>query len=107
MIREHSSAETSLNALFEIFANQHRRYTLHHLSNMDGVTATVSALIETLAQFSTTSCKRLRIQLHHCHLPKMAAYNLIEYDSRSQTIRYHGDNRVETLLAVSRTHEIE
>ncbi|WP_425556770.1 DUF7344 domain-containing protein [Haladaptatus pallidirubidus] len=60
-----------------------------------------------LPSWITTTRKPLRIQLYHCHLPKLVKENLIEYDSRSQTIRYHGSDRVEVLLEISQNHEFE
>jgi hypothetical protein len=38
--------------------------------------------------------------LHH-HLPKLATINLLEFDSRSGMVRYHGDELVEALLDVT------
>jgi hypothetical protein len=97
----------TLDALFEILANQQRRYTLYHLSKMKGVTITLSELIDVLVQDVTATRTQLRLELHHCHLPKLADYNIIEYDPRSQTIRYHNSDRLETLLGVCQHHERE
>ncbi len=39
------------------------------------------------------------VRLHHSTLPRLADAGLIEYDSRSSTVRYHGDQDIEELLA--------
>lgn len=101
------TSEPTFDALFEILANQQRRYTLYYLSKMKGATITLSTLIDRLMQDITTTRKHLRLNLHHRHLPKLADYNLIEYDSRSQTIRYHSTDRLEALVGVCQHHERE
>ncbi|WP_438267501.1 DUF7344 domain-containing protein [Haladaptatus halobius] len=93
--------------LFKILANQHRRYLLYHLSTMNGEAFTLSALVDILAQDVAITRKHLRINLHQRHLPKLADHNVIEYDSRSQTIHYRGNNRLEVLLEMCRHQEQE
>ena len=41
------------------------------------------------------------IELHHKHLPKLAAAGWIEYDSENKTIRY--ESRIETIRSALRT----
>ncbi|WP_438267096.1 DUF7344 domain-containing protein [Haladaptatus salinisoli] len=101
------TSEPTFDALFEILANQQRRHSLYHLSKLNGATITLSALIDVLLQSITTTRTQLRLNLHHRHLPKLADYNIIEYDQRSQTIRYHGNDRLESLLRVGQQHERE
>ncbi|PSP52405.1 hypothetical protein BRC67_04670 [Halobacteriales archaeon QH_3_68_24] len=43
----------------------------------------------------------MRIELHHIHLPKLAAAGWIEYDSENRTIRY--ESRIETIRSALRT----
>nr|WP_265110668.1 hypothetical protein [Halosolutus halophilus] len=40
---------------------------------------------------------RLRLDLHHSKLPKLEAAGLVEYDDRTETVRYHPNDRVEKL----------
>ncbi|WP_458190889.1 DUF7344 domain-containing protein [Haladaptatus sp. NG-WS-4] len=42
--------------------------------------------------------ERITIELLHNHLPRLADAGVLEYDQRSETIRYWGDSRLETLL---------
>ncbi|WP_438267473.1 DUF7344 domain-containing protein [Haladaptatus halobius] len=99
------SSEPSFDMLFKILANQHRRYLLYHLSTMNGEAFTLSTLVDRLAQDVTTTRERLQINLHQRHLPKLADYNIIEYDSRNQTIRYHSSDHLEILLEMYRYQE--
>ncbi|MFO8114719.1 MAG: hypothetical protein R6U01_05060 [Halorubrum sp.] len=41
---------------------------------------------------------KIEVELHHIHLPKLTNMDAIEFDSGSETIRYHGDKLVEALL---------
>lgn len=45
---------------------------------------------------------QLALTLHHLHLPKLAQAGIIEYDARSHAIRYHPDERIESI-----THSIK
>ncbi|WP_076432324.1 DUF7344 domain-containing protein [Haladaptatus litoreus] len=42
--------------------------------------------------------KRITIGLLHNHLPRLADAGVLEYDQRSETVRYWGDSRLETPL---------
>jgi hypothetical protein len=49
----------------------------------------------------TADSDAVRIELHHSHLPKLAAAGWIEYDSENKTIRY--ESRIETIRSALRT----
>ena len=49
----------------------------------------------------TADSDAVRIELHHSHLPKLAAAGWIEYDSEDRTIRY--ESQVETVRSALRT----
>ena len=49
----------------------------------------------------TADSDAVRIELHHIHLPKLAAAGWIEYDSKNKTIRY--ESRIETIRSALRT----
>ncbi len=95
----------SLGSLFKLLADPHRRYTMYHLATMDGETVDLSNLVVALSDRVTTPPERLEINLCHVHLPKLADHNLIEYDERSETIRYRGGERVETVVEFARSEE--
>jgi len=97
--------QISLGSLFKVLSDPHRRSTIYYLSTMDGETADLSSLVGALNERVATSLDRLEINLRHIHLPKLADYNLIEYDERSETIRYRDGERVETVLEVAQSEE--
>ena len=49
----------------------------------------------------TADSDAVKIELHHNHLPKLAAAGWIEYDSETRTIRY--ESRIETIRSALRT----
>ena len=49
----------------------------------------------------TADSDAVRIELHHNHLPRLAAAGWIEYDSENRTIRY--ESRIETIRSALRT----
>jgi len=87
------SAET----LFDLLQNRHRRYALYSLDGNEDTVVTLSELTEEVLDWerrmnagkeSTAELEtRIRVSLHHTHLPKMAEAGLVEYDSRSETVR--------------------
>ena len=53
----------------------------------------------------TADSDAVEIELHHSHLPKLAAADWIEYDSGNRTIRY--ESRIETIRSALRTRADE
>ncbi|WP_231187189.1 hypothetical protein [Haladaptatus sp. DYF46] len=45
-----------------------------------------------------TSPEQARIALVHKHLPRLADYNIIEYDKHGETVYYHETPRLEQYL---------
>lgn len=42
--------------------------------------------------------RRVATTLHHRHLPRLSVTPLLDYDGRSKTVRYRGDDRVAAYL---------
>lgn len=103
----------SLDAVLEILANERRRYLLEYLWEQPGDVESFEAVTE----HTVTELRRkrgcqpdrtdIRIGLQQHHLPKLADAGVIEYDVRSQTIRYRGDERLEALYERIREFERE
>jgi hypothetical protein len=68
--------------------------------------ATVDELVTYLrSQFDTHAGEdvdRLGTQLHHSHLPKLENHGILEYDDRSETIRYRGERGIEWFVACAK-----
>ncbi|WP_227378577.1 DUF7344 domain-containing protein [Haladaptatus halobius] len=50
---------------------------------------------------AVTAPEQARIALVHKHFPKFADYDVIEYDERSETVRYHETQHLEQYLALA------
>ncbi|RQG89557.1 DUF7344 domain-containing protein [Natrarchaeobius chitinivorans] len=87
-----------------------RRRLLFELSNHDNpvhLDAPVDGMTGSESAGATTRHDRppdpntVKTELHHSHLPKLAAAGWIEYDSETKTIRY--ESRIETIQSVLQT----
>ena len=93
------SGDVSIDAALELLADQRRRLAIQYLRGApDGV-----ASFEELVDYVSTECpndtrKRLQTHLHHVSLPRLDKSGLIDYDHRSQTIRYHANSVVDELV---------
>ncbi|WP_266082905.1 DUF7344 domain-containing protein [Haladaptatus caseinilyticus] len=101
------TSEPSFDTLFTLLANQQRRSILSHLTTMQGMTISHQALVDVLTHSLAVSRERLRLNLHHRHLPKLADCNLVEYDSEEETIRYQSSDRLEDLLEIGQHSALE
>lgn len=95
----------SLDACLHLVADRHRRRIVHHLRHEANGTTTVDDLVDQFHSSGSDSKngplqdrEELAIQLHHTHLPKLAEHGVVEFEHRSEAIRYHPDEQVETVL---------
>jgi hypothetical protein len=68
----------------------------------------VEYIVSSDSRSGTTSAEhheRVRIGLLHNHLPRLADAGVLEYDQRSEMVRYWGDSRLETLLGTAPSDE--
>lgn len=90
--------ERTLDHLFRLLADRHRRYTLYYLNTTEFDVVTLDEVADYAAErdqkdteeqerMNDTLHERIRMYLHHNHLPKLAEAGLIDYDTRNQTIR--------------------
>lgn len=103
--KEGRMTSPSLDACLQLVADRHRRRVIHHLRREDDETTTFDDLVEQLSRRDSDpdngpprSRDQLAIQLHHAHLPKLAAHGVVEFDPGSGAVRYHSDEQVETVL---------
>ena len=103
----------SLDALLDILANQRRRYLLEYLwERPDGVGSFEEATKHTIAEIGRKQGYQpnhddIQVDLQQHHLPKLADAGIIEYDIRSQTIRYRDHDRLEEIYDRVREFEID
>lgn len=94
-----NASHLSLDTVFDLLANRRRRYVLYYLAaaedeqvlKLEDIAGQVEAWErewDTAETPETTDRQeRIRIDLHHNHLPRLAAAGLIDYDGRTETIR--------------------
>lgn len=100
------------NGLYQALAHPRRRVVVSCLAPSAasaGGDVTAISLDELASEVATAEVpegtdadeerrRRVRISLHHCHLPKLDALDVLEYDSADQTVRYRRDDVVDELL---------
>lgn len=93
---EQTMTAAELDSLFELLANRQRRRVLGYLVDAADGVATFPDIIDHVVAESgdSTDDERVAINLHHTHLPKLEAENVVEYDDRSETVRYRGSSAV-------------
>ncbi len=94
-----------LDALLPILADPVRRRIITHLREAPTETVSLDELTTQLATDSEHDPEYTRILLHHKHLPKLADEAIVDYDRRTNTVRYDGHPELETLLDTVHTHQ--
>lgn len=87
-----------------------RRCIIHFLQESETDQVSIGDVVSHLQKQDPTSDGhgRIAVDLHHSHLPELATLDALEYDSRSETVRYHGDELVEALLeSTPETHVLD
>lgn len=103
----------SLDATFDVLADTDRRIILGHLIEAPDHVATVDELVTQLVtrkadqRGEVPSPDSLEMQIHHIHLSKLVDVGLVEYDARSEELRYWPDDRLETWLQRAQTDETD
>ncbi|WP_425493598.1 DUF7344 domain-containing protein [Natronosalvus vescus] len=77
-------------AVHRALACAYRRRVVEYLAGCEGDVATVDELIANLHDHDevTENRRHIAVKLHHVALPKLATLGFLEYDDRSQTVRY-------------------
>ena len=95
----------ALDACLELVADRRRRRIIRELRQKEDGETTVEALVDRLHDSewpreddSHLERDRIALHLHHNHLPKMADFDIVEYDADNGTVRYRPHDRLEALL---------
>lgn len=95
----------SLDAILELLASAQRREILRALRDESDHTATVDELVahvvdrETQRTGTRPGRDQIEMMFHHVHLSKLVDAGLVEYDARSQELRYWSHDQLEDLLS--------
>lgn len=101
--------------MFHILADKHRRYVLYYLNQTSDDVIHLEELVEQVATWhpdvseeadADDQYQRVVIELHHKHLPALAETGIIDYDARSNTIKYWGLDHLEQHLDLAAEVEL-
>lgn len=90
-----NSEEETLDACCDVLSDQRRRYLCAHLLKSGEGVYSLDELVERVRERGRDDAselekhrQRIRLELHHWHLPKLADTGLINYDAGTRTVRY-------------------
>lgn len=101
-----NAPQPSLDTVFELLANQRRRYILYYLDEIETPVVRLDDLTDQLVEWerdwenrdtndTADHWETVRIDLHHSQLPRLANANFIDYDARTETIRNWDDPAID------------
>ncbi|MDZ7730153.1 MAG: hypothetical protein U5K37_03105 [Natrialbaceae archaeon] len=89
----------SLDFVFELLASSRRRLVLYRLNEARDGTAKLEDLARYISVYENeSSLESIQLALEHTHLPKLVAAGIVEFDPRSDTIRYWSHPSIEEWL---------
>lgn len=97
---------TQLNEAFDILTHPHRRYVLYHLRNKTEEVS-IEALAVAIADSDevhsgmerATSIDKIKANLHHTHLPKLAEAGFVTVDATRDSIGLARTDGLDRFLA--------
>lgn len=97
--------DPDIDECLDLLADERRRQVLTHLRqatdsamSFDDLLDAVHGDVPDTGHQPRRHRDELAIELHHTHLPKLAANGLVEFEPRSGIVRYHHDEQVERVL---------
>lgn len=114
-VSRYPTVTDSLNVIFGLLGDDHRRYLLYYLRGMDGAVAEFEAAVNAVYKYEAAgadtddhaSWEEIRIELHHTHLPRLADAEIVDYDPRHGTIRFTGHPALEEWVDHARYKELD
>ena len=97
----------SPDTILYVVADEHRCAILNAVTNASEKTLEFEVLVDHVADWvgdedaeraSDEHRRRVRIALHHTHLPKLADAGIVDYDQRGHKVRYRSHPMVEEYL---------
>lgn len=99
----------SANTILSVVANEHRRAILYTLDKASEKTLAYDVLVDRVAdrvrdkdteRVSDEQRQRIQIALHHTHLPKLEAAQIIDYEGETGHVQFVGGKLERDLLAL-------
>ena len=105
----------SLDTVFGLLENAHRRYLLYYLFTMERDLAEFDVMMNAIRRYEVGNTdsddpatpEQIRAELHHVHLPRLANADVIDYDRRQGTVRFTPTPALEEWAEYARYNEIE
>lgn len=104
----------SVDTLFEILSKQRCRLVLSQLEAASVDVVELDDLVDHVVDREAAAGvaadiddhrRQVAMTLHHRHLPRLSVTTLLDYDARSKTVRYRGDDRVAAYLDAFRPED--
>lgn len=107
-IMESQRTSIKTETVLEVFADDERRQVVEYLVDHPENTVSLDFLADQVTSepsASTSSAYQTNglALLKHKHLPRLEEVGLIDYDWKSETVRYHPNYQVERLLEFIRS----
>lgn len=92
--------DRTLNRTFDLLRDQQRRYVLKKLETMTDDVASVEDLVTYLLANDPDAdgADRVTTALLHRTLPRLMDAGVVDFDARSDTVRYHGSELADGFL---------
>jgi len=108
-LRTDDAESLPVDAVFELLADERRRFVLYRLVDADG-SVPFDALVDWVVDRETAGLtpprghrRRVATSLHHCHLPQLEARGVVDYDA--DVVRYRRSEALERHLETAREVE--
>lgn len=98
MSLHHTTATERRNALLNALADRPRRAVVSYLRDATSDGASVATLADAIATPDGSGPDDVATRLHHDTLPRLDEIGVLEFDARSGTVVYRGDEDLEALL---------
>lgn len=102
----------ALDDVFDLLAEPRCRLVLYYLANREEV-ADLEELAEAIVRWEDDGpadrdlVDRVECELHHVHLPRLAEMQVLEYDIRTNTVRYWGQPTLEEYVDHAAHQELD
>lgn len=95
---DRTASPVSRARAMRILADRERRVLILHLTDTAEETVPLPVCRRAVADAVGHGEDVIGLRMHHVHLPMLADAGVLDYDERSETIRYYGDARLEGFL---------
>lgn len=99
-VNDYTVTDSTLDQAFDLLASRRRRHVIAKLQTLpDGVASVDDLADHLLVQDPEADRDRTLIALQHRTLPRLDDAGVVDFDRRTDTVRYRGNELAEELLA--------